>query len=522
MHYDVDDRNNDSKELLKHIEVCGMSGIKDVGVAAGRSLFMNKPKLSEHKKAGDILETPWLAGDMGKVLQLSSWSRNSLPEYFWIALIFDWYGREEGLKIFSQILEECKQQQFYEPKFSAITKLPEKRQKKLYEILDRHISKEVMAPLTIIIGSENYPVFYSHYVNPSITISKKVDTIMRVTKNTMNLRDNSSTDICYIVLWFLVMSGTLACGPEVSVIGEALTHYHRHTHSDAVMSMYRSSIRATYQALSFINQDLNFCQYFWASVAGITHCNPMIIKLEKSGEICMQYYKDVQRVIEYIQATSEAKKLDKQYEVCMGITMYIVKLYREIVENDLFCKISGRILFRTMVESYFNLKYLVMKGKNEAKVYEMFQEYGRGKYKLVMSKLREGKFRTQETSHINKNVMEIYVNEEKDENFLNISLNYFDKQNLRQKIQSIGEEELYEIYYEYDTNYTHGFWGAIRESAMLICDNPAHLYHTVPDYSMEQMLISVDADCEMVMKKVFVLLSDIIELPDFYLEKYKE
>ena len=81
---------------------------------------------------------------------------------------------------------------------------------------------------------------------------------------------------------------------------------------------------------------------------------------------------------------------------------------------------------------------------------------------------------------------------------------------------------MYEIYYEYDTSYTHGLWGAIRESAMLICDNPAHLYHTVPDYSMEQTLFSVADDCEMLIKKVFVLLSDIVDFPDFYLEKYQE
>ena len=74
----------------------------------------------------------------------------------------------------------------------------------------------------------------------------------------------------------------------------------------------------------------------------------------------------------------------------------------------------------------------------------------------------------------------------------------------------------YEIYYEYATNFAHGIWGAIRESSMLICDNPAHTYHCVPDYHMEQNLRSVFSDCEMVMKKTFDAIATYIELPEFY------
>ena len=46
---------------------------------------------------------------------------------------------------------------------------------------------------------------------------------------------------------------------------------------------------------------------------------------------------------------------------------------------------------------------------------------------------------------------------------------------------------------------------------MLICDNPAHIYHCVPDYHAEQNLRSVLSDCEMVMKKTFEAIADYIE-----------
>ncbi len=51
---------------------------------------------------------------------------------------------------------------------------------------------------------------------------------------------------------------------------------------------------------------------------------------------------------------------------------------------------------------------------------------------------------------------------------------------------------------------------------MLFCDNPAHGYHTVPDYYGEQKLKSARRDCEMILKKVFATISAVIEMPEFY------
>ena len=115
--------------------------------------------------------------------------------------------------------------------------------------------------------------------------------------------------------------------------------------------------------------------------------------------------------------------------------------------------------------------------------------------------------------------MELLVNEDMDESFVNTSFGYFDHTNISKKFSACGEELLYEMYYEYGTNFTHGFWGAIRESTMLICDNPVHSYHTVPDYYAEQNLRSVEDDCEMLIKKVFHQISEYIDLPDFYYEE---
>ena len=41
---------------------------------------------------------------------------------------------------------------------------------------------------------------------------------------------------------------------------------------------------------------------------------------------------------------------------------------------------------------------------------------------------------------------------------------YFDKQNIRLKAESVDEKNLFGLYYDYDSSFEHGLWGAIRES----------------------------------------------------------
>lgn len=91
------------------------------------------------------------------------------------------------------------------------------------------------------------------------------------------------------------------------------------------------------------------------------------------------------------------------------------------------------------------------------------------KYKLVMAKIREEKYLISDESQLQQKFMELLVNEDMDEAFVNTSFGYFDRTNISKKFIACDEKLLYEIYYEYGTNFTHGFWGAIRESAMLIC-----------------------------------------------------
>lgn len=58
------------------------------------------------------------------------------------------------------------------------------------------------------------------------------------------------------------------------------------------------------------------------------------------------------------------------------------------------------------------------------------------------------------------------------------------------------------------------FGGAIRETSLLKCANPAHRYHCSPDIEDEITLKSVLPDCIIVMNKTISLLNEIYGIPE--------
>lgn len=147
-----------------------------------------------------------------------------------------------------------------------------------------------------------------------------------------------------------------------------------------------------------------------------------------------------------------------------------------------------------------------------ANIWRDYQLYGMGLYKLVLARCRESGI--SEESHFDKNYIEALVNEFKGEEFIDMDTKYFDKQNIRVKADSIGEKDLYGLYYDYDSSFEHGLWGSIRESSLLKCNNPAHKYHCVPDVEAEIRLKTVMPDCIMVMNKTVSLLNEFYGIPE--------
>lgn len=476
---------------------------------------MDRIELSNHIKQGDTFYTPFTdPSGIGATLSLSSWTKYWLPEFLWIGLIIKAQGRKSGLENLYHIIEDLKTAEIAIPQLSKIFALTEDKQELFWSIVMRYVEKDTLMPLTAVVTPNINKVFYNCFFDFSMSIDDNISKLLNIAKETNRFHDEISTDICFIVDWFYVLDGRLHISSDVHILTTALTEYYKHSHEDEDMRAYRPMIRSIFQGLCNLDCSKEFSRNIWKVLGEISECNPLVIVWEE--EMSMDFYKMATNTIEYFAASNEDKKMESKYAVIMGITCYIYRIYQEIVEKQMQNDIGGRILFRTMLETYINLKYMMQQESEVSDIYERFKAYGNGKYKLVMAKLREGKYTVSSDSQIDERIMELIVNEDMDEAFVNMSVGYFDKTGVRTKFQKCGEDELYEVYYEYATNFAHGIWGAIRESSMLICDNPAHAYHSVPDYRSEQNLRSVLADCEMVMKKTFDAIASYIEMPDFY------
>ena len=90
---------------------------------------------------------------------------------------------------------------------------------------------------------------------------------------------------------------------------------------------------------------------------------------------------------------------------------------------------------------------------------------------------------------------------------------YFDKQNIRLKAESVDEKNLFGLYYDYDSSFEHGLWGAIRESSLVKCNNPAHKYHCIPDIEDETRLKTVQPECSIFRNKTLSLLKERYDIP---------
>ena len=215
---------------------------------------------------------------------------------------------------------------------------------------------------------------------------------------------------------------------------------------------------------------------------------------------------------------TETELEDSRFNVILGSSVYALKVLTELVECNLRNKVMGRLSLRIIIEVYITLKFIHKKEPEEPNIWEEYQEYGIGKYKMILMKAR--KVKEFENSHLNIELIDALINEQIDEMFLNVEVRYF-KKDIRKRANDVDEKELYDLYYDYESNYAHGLWGAVRESAMLKCVNPLHLGHNVPDVQLNHNLADVLPDAIMVFKKLLAFVDDIYPLSDEFMSKYE-
>lgn len=474
---------------------------------------MEHPKLSEHKfKKGKFI-TPWNA-TIGDLSRENSWFQNRLPEYLWIALILNICGREKGLDRCLYLVDELSKinSDLVVPSFSQITKMLPEDQEKFFKCVLKATDKSTLAPLTAIFTQSEYPIFVNSFFVEGLSFVDRFTSLMCVMKKASDHQSYFSTDIRYIVLCYQIFSGKLKVFKETI---EELKLYPNLSHEDERMKYIRSSIRASEVGipLDMLGVDnSNYLKNFWEVVSKMSECKLFSVQFPFEDNNKDEYMQKLKAIMIYFRDLLATNPLDQKLTVILGIVTYSYKRLLELVEHDLYNTISGRSIVRVLIEDYLMLKYLLKEEPNHTDIWTEYQYYGIGQYKIILGRHREATD-ISDDCHFDKKYIELLVNEFKDENFLDMDTRYFGSQTPRYKAESVGEKDLYGLYYDYDSAFEHGLWGAIRESSMLKCDSPMHQYHCVPDIENSQQLKSVWNDCKMVMGKTLDLLDSIFGIP---------
>lgn len=478
-----------------------------------------KSKLSDHKwKKGKLITPINSIPSMQELSDEKSWTYGRMPEYIWIGLILRTLGRNVGLnKLYKIILELHKlAPDLSTARLSQILKLESDIQKKFYNFIVSEIGREALAPLTVIATESDNPEFCESFFIVDLSIEERCDALTETMREIMGHQTHPSTDIRFVALYYHLLKGKMHL-PKEEI--DLILSYPRLSHDAEKMRMVRPSVRSLeMMMLNFEEPDSMYIQKFWRRISEMTECTLYTIEFPIEKRDIDEYMDKLHKIFEYLSELYVATSpLEDKMNVFLGIATYSYKRLKEAYEHNLFNSISGRSCVRVLIEDYIMMKYLVKNESEHENIWKDYKLYGLGLYKLVLSKHRE--FGAEGEPHFDQHYVEALVNEFKEEEFINIDTRYFDNQNVRLKAESVGEKHLYGLYYDYDSSFEHGLWGAIRESSLLKCDNPAHQYHCIPDIDDQNVLKSVMPDCVMVMNKTLAFLNELYTLPKALFEE---
>ncbi|MCX8074055.1 MAG: DUF5677 domain-containing protein [Clostridia bacterium] len=477
-----------------------------------------RSKLSDHNFKKGTFITPF-NNAFKNVCVDSPWSTERMPEYLWMGFILNYYGRKEGLLKCNKILRwlYTEHNNITSPRWSLILRMDSFDQCCLYDYIVSIIEPHILSPLAILYTYGNYPEFSKYFCTPTVSVTQRHSKFLEVLNQFYYQQSNDTTDLKFLVVLYSCLTGKLDMPKEqLKLINE----YPITEHICERMRLIRPTIRSMELSLQMLEEkNVTFINNFWRQISKMSDCNLIGIKFPDEEYDADNYINNLQKIIGYLSELLKADNpLDNKMLVLLGMTTYSYKRIVEIVNYGLYNSISARGTIRTVIENYIMIKYLLKHECERNDIWTEFQYYGIGLYKLVLTKSRES-LNDLSNSHVDYKYLDILVNEYTMEEYINMDTSYFGKLGIREKAIDVDEKELYGLFYDYDSSYEHGLWGAIRESSLLKCESPAHQYHCVPDYENTQNLKSVWHDCVSTMNKIIHLLDSIYRIPQHLLNE---
>lgn len=480
---------------------------------------MRKSTLREHRLIKKTLTTPFNY-HLSKMVTFKSWQLR-FPSLIWIAIIIEQYGHINGLEKCYQIIDFMRRNSIIvnDLKITSILALTDIQKEILFDYINNICEEKILDCLCLVIDDR---IFRKKFYKIENTSEIKIQKLQKVIRSCYSKYSYLGCDLRFFFAYHQAFIGKLKLVKDCFTSVNTFQEYYRLEHDDPKMEMYRSDIRSLELSFSMISEDNEYSIKFWEKIGFFSECDLYLIDYDKGDKDVMnEFYKDVINELHNLMANNYDKKNEEKFIVIMGLFTYAVKILKDVCNANLHNTVSSRILLRTIMDVFINIKYLLLLEKDNLNVWREFQDYGLGKYKLIYKKAEE-KYQISENSHLTPKILEAIINDDFDEETMNIDLGYFDKTSIIKKFDEVGEKELYDTIYDYDVSYSHAYWGAVRESSMLKCDNVLHQLHISPDESCQQLSKSTHFDyISLFIRIMLVISTEYNGIDESFFKKYE-
>lgn len=466
----------------------------------------NISRIIQHKRQGDKLSPPFV--QIPKMTP-TSWADDHMPEMLWAVLLTGVLERKHYLNLFRKIAVLSREWFIIDEagETTPKVKLDEETginstvvvdHTKLAEINDEQFDQFISIPFRHPLG---YAALRPLLLIDSLPgrerwrraldvdpLNSDWETLASAIGGTLDHQSEKSTDIRWFKLILPSISGRMIF--PISMVDEIEEIRFFPNRGD--MRQVRPFIRASEMAIRR-DPPSAWLQTFWNEMLEKTDCinpskkdrNSFVETLIDPKTLYAVRYAVIQRFMQNM----TSKRTDPRLDSGFGIVFYALAIVEEIGFHRVQTRIMGRLGLRALVEANITLRYLVEKDSEE--LWKSYRVYGAGQAKLAFLKAQE--LEGDLPIFIDEDALYAIANEDIWQEFLNIDIGHWANSNLRKLSIDCGAKALYDKYYDWASAFSHGHWGAVRDTNFVTCHNPLHRLHRIPRL-LHRSLNSVEAD----------------------------
>jgi hypothetical protein len=438
--------------------------------------------ISKHKREGSTLKPPFrqLTG-----MSPASWKDDRLPEMLWAVVLIGNLKRDEALNVFRKVSTFVSEKpELSDVTHSGIADWSKENRLDLVKLLKESHPDAAKILQSLVI----FPQLPGHgewleVLGNSSEEGQINDYLANGVLATLWHQSQEATDCRWIRFLCEIHGGKIKFSSQIGGIDETLKGVFEYPNYGDLRHV-RPFIRASEISMNMQNEGKKneWPENFWKACMMSTLCTPLPRQEQRRDKIKVrntQVNKVRHLLLLHYMKTDESSAIESKHDSIFGFGFYALRLLDEVVVTNLSRGAIGRIVLRSFVECYITLAYLIK--KDEPSLWDDFRNYGIGQMKLSYLKARDSK---DKPSFIDEDFLKQITNEDRSEEFSDIELSHWASSDLRKMSEETGCKDLYDAYYNWTSSFSHGSWGAVRESSFAMCANPLHRLHLIPTVSV--------------------------------------